>query len=213
MNSAGKNHALRLLLTGVVFISGAACRSPENADALPGLVVVNATKTGTVKRVLVSENMDVAEKTVLLEIAVPLNNITPTANANRQTADNPALNQSKSIADAEQELQRAAVEMQRIEPLVASGGAPQAHLDAARAQYQQAQERLDELRRSISNPQIMQTNPAMQPGDSNFGQSAPSSENIIAVRAPVRGNVRVISVRVGQQVKAGEPVAAILSTR
>lgn len=210
MISARKNRRLFLLLTGIVFVSGAACSSSENADAPAGLVVVNATKTGTVKRVLVSENMDVTEKTALLEIAVPSNSASPIANANRQTADNPALNQSKAIADAERQLQQAAVESQRVEPLVASNSAPQSQLDAARAQYQQAQERLDQLRRS---PQIMQTNPATQPNNGNFGQSAPPSENIIAVRAPVAGNVRVINARAGQPVKAGEPIVTISTTQ
>ena len=212
MLSAQENRALSLLLTGILFISGAACHSSsEDADTPAGLVVVNATKTGTVKRVLVREDTEVTENTALIEIAVPSNIIGSTVNLNRQTAENPMPNQSKTTADAEQQLQRAAVELQRIEPLVASGGAPQAQLDAARAEYQKAQERLDQLRRNAQNPQ---PNPALLPSNSNFGQNAPPLENtVVVVRAPVAGNVRVISARIGQTVKAGEPIATISTAR
>lgn len=208
MLSAQKIRAFNLLLTGVMLISGAACRSSgEDANTPAGLVVVNAAKTGIVKRILVREDMEIAENAVLIELAVPSNDNIPAANINRPTADSPMQNQNKLIADAERELQRDSVELQRIEPLVASNSAPQAQLDAARAQYQQAQERLDQLRRAP--PQNPQTNPGLQQNNGNFGQNTPSLENIFAVRAPVAGNVRVISARVGQSVKAGEPVATI----
>jgi multidrug resistance efflux pump len=210
MISARNQCALSLLFTGIVIISGAACNSSGENATPAGLVVVNASRTGTVKRVLVKENMDVTVDTVLIEIAIPSNINGPTANTNRPPVGSPLQNQGKAIADAEQQLQSAAVEVQRIEPLVASGGAPQSHLDAARAQYQQAQERVDGLRRDAQNPQ---PNPALQQSNNNRGQHAPPSENIVAVRAPVGGNVRVISVRIGQPVKAGETIATISTTR
>ncbi len=209
MLSAKKNRALSFVLTGVLIVSGAACGSSgENADTPPGLVVVNASRTGTVKRVLVSEDTEVAENAVLIEIAVPTNNTNPPTNSNRPPVDNQMQNQGRAIADAEQQLQSAAVELQRIEPLVASDSAPQAQLDAARAVYQQAQERRDELRRSAQNPQI---NPVLPQSSINSEQNAP--ENIIAVRAPVAGNVRVLSTRIGQPVRAGEPIATISTAR
>jgi multidrug resistance efflux pump len=209
MRAAQKRLVPILLLTGIAILAGASCRSAsENAPA--ELVVVSATKAGTVKRVLVNENADVTENTVLIEIAILSNNTISNANANRQQPETPARNTRMEIASAEEDLQRASVELQRLEPLVASGSAPQSHLDAARAQYQQAQERLDRLRR---NAQIAPSNPALPPASQTAGQNPAASENNFAVRAPVAGNVRVISVRAGQTVKAGQPIVTISTAR
>ena len=196
-----------LLPIVIAMIVAGACRS-ETSDTPTGLIVINAPVAGKVQRILVSEGMSVQENTTLIEIRVLSNPPVSSGNGNQQIPQS-APNPQVEAKIAEEDLQRASVELQRIEPLVSTGGAPQAHLDAARAQYQQAQERLDQFRR---NEQIIRTNPAMQPNNSNFGQSAPPSENIIAVRAPVAGNLRVISARVGQIVKAGDPVATISTT-
>lgn len=204
-----KNRALNLFLAGILIFSGASCgSSSENAHAPDGLVVVNATKAGTIKRILINEETDVKENTVLLEIAVPSVNTIPSANANRPQPQNETQNPGKALSTAEDDLQRASVELQRIEPLVTSGNAPQSHLDAARAQYQQAQERVDQLRRTAQNPP---PNIVMQQSNNVPAQSSQQAENIVAVRAPVAGNVRVISVRVGQQVKAQQPIMTILT--
>jgi biotin carboxyl carrier protein len=205
-----RNRTLSLLLVGIAVFSGASCStSSENAVAPDGLVVVNATKAGTVKRILVNEETDVKADTVLIEIAVPSVSTIPSANANRPQIQNETQNSGKAMSIAEDDLQRASVELQRIEPLVASNNAPQAHLDAARAQYQQAQERVDQLRRSAQNPL---PSIALQQSNNIPAQSSQPAENIVAVRAPVAGNVRVISVRVGQQIKAQQPIATISTT-
>ena len=205
---------LKLLsLAGIVvsLLGSAACRSAgENGNPPADLIVVNATRTGTVKRILVGEDTEVTENTVLLEIAVPSG--ASSANSdNRPPAQSQIPNQGRALADAEQELQRAAVELQRIEPLVMSNSAPQAQLDAARAQYQKAQERLDRVRSAAQAPPAAI---APQSGNELPAQISPaSSENIVAIRAPAAGNVRVISMQAGQVVKAGEPVATILQKR
>ncbi|HEX8368267.1 MAG TPA: hypothetical protein VF604_06970 [Pyrinomonadaceae bacterium] len=194
------------LIFAAVFAAGA-CRS-QTGGTPEGLVIINAPVTGKVRRVLVSEGANVQEKTSLIEITVVSNVTRPAGDENRQVP--PARNTQGEIRVAEEDLQQASVELQRIEPLVASGNAPQAHLDAARAQYQQAQERLDQLRRQAQslppNLTTRQENASQQTSDA-------AKENIVAVPAPVAGNVRVISVRIGQSVKAGEPVATISTTR
>lgn len=207
MLSARRNRFFSFFLIGTA-IGSAACRSSEEASAHAGLVVVNATKTGVVRRVLVREESEVTENTVLLEIAVPLNNPI-LINANRPPIENPARNQNKAIAEAERQLEQAAVETQRVELLVAANSAPQSQLDAARAQYQQAQERLDQLRRAPLPP----INPNSPQSNNIPAANAPPTETLVAVRAPVAGNVRVISARIGQTVEAGEPVATISTAR
>jgi multidrug efflux pump subunit AcrA (membrane-fusion protein) len=195
--------ALCLLLFLTSIVSFSACRSETNGTT-EGLIVVNAPITGQVRRVLVSEETNVPEKATLIEIAVVSNIPDSSANENRTSMPRTPDVQAQSRI-AEEELQRASIELQRIEPLVAANNAPQSHLDAARAQYQQAQEKLDRLRRQPFT--IPPTLNAPQ-GNVSTGSGAPK-ETIVAVPAPIAGNVRVINVRSGQFVKAGQAVATI----
>ena len=185
------------------FLVAGACRSNRN-ETPAGLIVVNAPVTGKVRRVLVAEGTEVREKASLIEISVAADVPAPSENANRQTVATPDI--QAEIKAAEEQLERASVEQQRIEPLVTANSAPQSHLDAARAEYQRAQERLDQLRRRE------QTAPPSMPGggqeNSVVFDSAPR-ETVVQVAAPASGSVRVISVRPGQSVKAGDPVATI----
>jgi multidrug efflux pump subunit AcrA (membrane-fusion protein) len=200
-NSGEFYRILFLMLVAAAIAAAGACSSGINKTA-ENLVVVNAPATGKVRRVLVSEGTKVEANTPLFEISVISDVSRRTGNENLQTPAAP--NRQAQIRSAEEDLQRASVELARIEPLVASGNAPQAHLDAARAQYQQAQEKLDQLRRQT------QTAPPDFKDRQNDGFSnAAPKENIIVVSAPVEGNLRVISVRAGQTVKSGEPVATI----
>ena len=190
-------------MLAAAIIGVGACRT-ETSEAPEGLVVVNAPVAGKVLRVLVSEGTNVPEKAALIEIAVVSNVAGSAANENRRLPQNTP-NAQTEIKSAEEDLQRASIELQRIEPLVTSGSAPQAHLDAARAQYQQAQERIDRLSRQPQNaPQSITAQK-----ENAAEASSSSKENIVAVPAPASGNVRVISVRSGQFVKAGETIATI----
>ena len=114
----------------------------------------------------------------------------------------------KDISEAEAEVNRAAVEAQRIEPLVQSGAAPQSQLDAARAQYQQAQERLDRLRQTARSAQ---NNVVISEGRAAPGPAA--AEEVVEVRVPVSGTVRVLRARAGQQVITGQPIATLSPDR
>jgi biotin carboxyl carrier protein len=180
----------------------ASCHA-DHENASNALVVVNAPQSGTVRRVLTSENVDVPKDAVLIEISVPDNPTNPVNNIRPPEAATP--DPEKAIAAAQRDLERAAVEVQRVESLVASNSAPPSQLDAARVQYQRAQERLDQLRRGPPIPSAK----TVSPENENPTQSSQTTENIISVRAPVTGNVRVISVRTGQRVRAGQPVATL----
>jgi multidrug efflux pump subunit AcrA (membrane-fusion protein) len=186
----------------------AACGPAKNENAANNLIVVKATTAGTVERVLVNEGTEVNAGATILEIAVPLNPSTTNQNQPGEQARSAISRTQRDVADAEAAANRAAVEVQRVEPLVATGAAPQAQLDAARAQYQQAQERLQRVRESA---QQAQARAVVEQGSEAASAVAPA-KTIVAVNTPAAGNLRVISVRAGQHVAAGQPIATI-STR
>lgn len=189
-------------------VAGAACRSSQKSDAPGELIVIKAPAAGEVRRVLVSEGAEVVEGAALIEIAIKLEG------ADRQQGQVGEKSRSlasvgaaqKEVAEAEAEVNRSAVEAQRVEPLVTSGAAPQAQLDAARAQHQQAQEKLQRARERIASAERnFVSNPA------GAVSAAQQAESIIAVRVPASGTMRVISARAGQQVVAGQPIATLKS--
>jgi multidrug efflux pump subunit AcrA (membrane-fusion protein) len=186
----------------------AACNSAKNENGASNLIVVKATTAGTVERVLVNEGTDVNAGATILEIAVPTGPSTTNQNQARTRAQSAVGQTQRDVAAAETEVNRAAVEVQRVEPLVATGAAPSAQLDAARAQYQQAQERLQRVRESAQQAQAR----AITEQGSEASPAIAPAETVVAVSAPAAGNLRVVSVRAGQHVTAGQPIATI-STR
>lgn len=186
----------------------AACSSAKNETAANHLIVVKATATGTVERVLVNEGTAVNAGATILEIAVPAGTAIANQNQARESAQSVLSRAERDARAAEAEVNRAAVEVQRVEPLVATGAAPQAQLDAARAQYQHAQERFEHLRDSA---QQALSRAVTQEGSQAAPAIAPAP-TIVAVSTPAAGNLRVVSVRAGQPVIAGQPIATI-STR
>ncbi len=205
--------SLGLFSLSVFVVAATACRSSESGERPRGLVVVNATATGIVRRVLASEGAAVNENAVILEIAAHTEAPVakqPQADDSQARAQAANMAAQKEIQADEAEVQRAAVEVQRITPLVASGSASQAELDAARAQYQQAQEK---LQRAKDAAQSAQRNLIAQQGRAGSQPSPMPSEQIISVRAPSSGVVRVISVRAGQRVTEGQPIATIASNK
>jgi multidrug efflux pump subunit AcrA (membrane-fusion protein) len=205
--------SLGLLSLCLFVVTATACRSSNSSEKPRGLVVVNATATGIVRRVLASEGAAVNENAVILEIAeqpdLPAAQQPQTDDSQARAQAANAVAQREIQAD-EAEVQRAAVEVQRIQSLVASGAAAQAQLDAARAQYQQAQEKLQLAK---DKAQSAQRNLIAQQGRA-VSQSPPKpSEQIISVRVPSSGIVRVISVRAGQRVTEGQPIATIASDK
>ncbi|HKP87038.1 MAG TPA: hypothetical protein VJZ26_13125 [Blastocatellia bacterium] len=208
---ARRSLALLALLMSVA--SAEACRSSDDDGKPRGLVVVNATATGVVRRVLVSEGAPVGENAVIVEIATrPETPAAPEAGADDSQARARAASATaqKDIQAVEAEVQRAAVEVQRVQQLVASGSASQAELDAARAQYQHAQEK---LQRAKDAAQSAQRSLILQQGRAQPQPPAKPSEQITAVRVPSSGVVRVISVRAGDRVTAGQPIATVAADK
>ncbi|MGI8655144.1 MAG: hypothetical protein ACR2LC_07995 [Pyrinomonadaceae bacterium] len=197
----------------------AACRSSNTNSpdaASQDLVIVNAPAAGEVRRVLVSEGATISDGAVIAEIAARQE--TPNANAQAQNNDPQA--QARSAAQAMQTqitaaraaAERASIEAERMSALVASGAAPQPQLDAARAEYQRAQEQLQRAQSGTLNntvaPLISQANNANNASGAQSSTTA-TREQIIAARATVAGTISVIAVRAGQQVTAGQPLATI----
>lgn len=202
------------LLSLCLFVAAvAACRSSGSGEKPRGLVVVNATATGVVRRVLASEGAAVNENAVILEIAAEPEMRAPQqpqADDSQARAQATSAIAQREIQANEAEVERAAVEVQRIQSLVASGAVSQAQLDAARAQYQQAQEK---LQRAKEAAQSAQRNLIAQQGRAQTQPPPHPAEQIIAVHVPSSGVVRVISVRAGERVTAGQPIATITSDR
>ncbi|HYP30080.1 MAG TPA: hypothetical protein VE262_25470 [Blastocatellia bacterium] len=210
LNGAGRA-PIFFILSLLALLSAASCRSDDRSAAPSNLVVVNAPATGEVRRVLVSEGSPVSEGAILVEIAVASKaQAGPPEGGDDQARARAALDAARrGISEAEAEVNRAAVEAQRIEPLVQSGAAPQSQLDAARAQYQQAQERLDRLRqtaRSAQNNVVISEGRRVTPGPA-------TAEEIVEVRVPISGTVRVLRARAGQQIITGQPIATLSSGR
>ena len=205
--------SLALLLLSAFIVSATACRSSESDETPRGLVVVNATATGLVRRVLASEGAAISENAPIIEIAVqseqPASPQAQSGNPQSQAQAASAVAQ-REIQAAEADVERAAVEVQRVEPLVAAGSASPAQLDAARSQYQQAQEK---LQRARDRAQSVTRNLVVQQGRAQSQTAARPSEQIVAVRVSVSGVVRVISVREGQRVTAGQPIATVATDK
>ncbi|MBA3440104.1 MAG: biotin/lipoyl-binding protein, partial [Pyrinomonadaceae bacterium] len=74
-------------------------------------------------------------------------------------------------------------------------------------EYQRAQERLQQVR---AGTQTASAALDAQRGNSGAAQSAATlPETIVPVRATAPGTLRVVSVRAGQQVRAGQPLATV----
>jgi len=210
LNSAGRA-LIFFILPLLALLSGASCRSSDKGAPPSGLVVVNAPASGEVRRVLVNEGSPVNEGAVLVEIAVQSSAPAGQQDRGDEGAGARAALEAarREMSEAEAEVNRAAVEAQRIEPLVQSGAAPQSQLDAARAQYQQAQERLDRLRNAAQSAQnliVSAEGRRRTPGPA-------TAEEIVEVRVPVSGTVRVLRAREGQRIIAGQPLATLSPAR
>ncbi len=201
-----KHRLLILLFVCGGMIATESCRQSSETGNAANLFVVNAPATGKIRRVLVSEGSEVAENAGIVEIVVASNAPVSIGESSLERARRETQNTQAETKAAEAELERASIEVQRVEPLVASNSAPSAQLDAARAQYQTAQDKLDSARR---RGQTSQTDLAVRQGGNLASATQSANENIVVARASVAGNLRVISASVGQTIKAGQPIATI----
>ena len=190
-----------------LLVTTSACQKADEGRDADNLVVINAPVAGQVRRVLIREGTQVGEGTAIIEIAVHSSSVdSQNSTVDQQRQSRVAVESSaKEIVEAEAEVQRALVDVQRAEQSLASGFGSQAEVDAARARFLLAQQRLDGLREKA---QAARDNLTYQRGKASPAPATPSEE-IVAVRVPASGTVRAISSRVGQQVAEGQPLATL----
>lgn len=186
-----------------------ACQSAGEINSSRGIIVVNAPAAGEVRRILVSEGTAVNEGAAILEIAVKTEAqtapLSPTDDSKTRAVKNIEKAQS-DLEAARAEVIRTEVDVQRLTPLVATGDAPQAQLDGARADYDKAQQRLRKAQTASADAQAGLV-AARQP--SRNSSPAPPTEKIVSVLASSAGTVSAISVQVGARVTAGQPLATL----
>ncbi|HWS99426.1 MAG TPA: hypothetical protein VN256_04065 [Pyrinomonadaceae bacterium] len=211
-----RRRVLRVAACAALLAVASACGSGGGGaddSAARGVIVVNAPAAGEVRRVIAREGMIVNEGAPIVEIAVLTEGPRPTPTPG-ESAESRAAGTYRA-ADAEIEAARAEVvrhdaEVRRLTPLVASGEAPQAQLDAERALYERAQQRLqqaqDAKQRAEGDLRV-----ARQPGRNQTGTAAPPPprEQLVTAVASSAGTVSVVSVRVGERVKAGQALATL----
>jgi len=194
-----------------------ACGSSGSKDSTSasGIIIVNAPAAGEVRRVLVREGMSVNEGTPMIEIAVRTE---AQAGASRPPqAEDPVARAGRNVGTAQAKIEaaraeavRAEVEVQRLTPLVATGAAPQAQLDGARAEYERAQRRLQEAQDAAEDARSGLVAARRQPsGNSPNATTVAPPEQIVTAQATSTGTVSVVSARVGDRVTAGQPLATL----
>ncbi len=202
-----------LVLAAVVLVTASACQSRQGANdaGRGGVIIVNAPTAGEVRRILVREGTSVNEGTPIVEIAVR----TEAPNAPQSPTENPQARAGRNVQTAQVETEAARaevvrheVEVQRLTPLVASGGAPQAQLDGARAEYERAQQRLQRAQSSVQAAQSGFVLSRQQSQNSSQTTTTPL-ERIVTANASSAGTVSVINAQVGAQVTAGQPLATL----
>ena len=104
------------------------------------------------------------------------------------------------MASSEAEANRAAADLQRIEPLVRNGLASKAEMEKARTQSLDAQERLRIAREKAHSLEVNRKQ-----------EAAIVPEQIVTVRVPSAGTVRAFNVEAGQKVVTGQPLATMAS--
>jgi multidrug resistance efflux pump len=160
---------------------------------------------------MVREGMSLDEGAPVVEIAVqtdalnapPIKTEDPQARAGRNLQGAQA-----AIEASRAEVVRTEVEVQRLAPLVASGEVPQGQLDGARANYERAQQRLQQAQSSAQNAQAGLVAARQQPRGSSPAATAPV-EQLVTARATSAGIVSAINARVGERVTAGQPLATL----
>jgi multidrug efflux pump subunit AcrA (membrane-fusion protein) len=202
-------------LLGVLLVvsAGTSCRRSGSASNGPGagIIVLNAPASGQVKRILVPEGVRVNAGAPVIEIAVR-NEASAGEQKPGETRENQAVRNYKA-ADAEIEAARAdavrhGAEVDRLTPLVASGEVSSAQLDGERALYEKAQRRLQQAQEAKKSAETgLMT--ARQPDQNQSPGTTTPREALVSAVATSAGTVAVIAVRVGDQVKAGQPLATL----
>ena len=198
--------ALALVLT----LAGCSSSGGGGEDS-SGIVVVSAPAAGEVRRVLVSEGLRVGEGAGVVEIALPAAAPAPAPQGEtpQQRAARTYQSANAEIDAARAEVVRHEAEVQRLTPLVAAGQASQGELDGERALYERAQQRLQRAQTAARDAQTGLV-VAQQPAANRQTTSQPAPrEQLVTATTTSAGVVTVISVRPGERVTQGQPVATL----
>jgi multidrug resistance efflux pump len=167
-----------------------------------------------VRRVLVNEGAQISEGAAMFEIMVERQEPAAATPSPGESADARAARNIKTteaaIEAARAEAVRHDAEVQRLTPLVASGQVPQPQLDAERSLYEQAQRRLQQAQDASKQAQS-ELLTARQPGAqaNTTAQTSIPRVDVVVARATSAGTVAVISVRAGERVTSGQPLATL----
>lgn len=183
------------------------------------MVVVSAPAAGVVRRVLANEGAAVGEGDALVEIVVRSE---PQQGGPAQPTPDPVSRAAQAIQSSEAEIEaaraevvRAEVEVQRLSPMVAAGQAPQGQLDAARADYERAQQRLQRAQSAAQRAQgglVVARQQGLNPQQRPAAAATPA-EQVAVARATSAGTLSVVSVKPGDRVTAGQPLATLRAGR
>jgi multidrug efflux pump subunit AcrA (membrane-fusion protein) len=186
-----------------------ACSRSGNSSG--GIIVVNSPAAGEISRVLAREGMEVSEGQPIAEIAVysTAQSASPTAADGIQARAGVSVQAAQAEVEAARtEVVRHEVEVQRLTSLVSSGQAPQGNLDAERALYERAQQRLQRAKTAVQQAQSGLVAARQQSLNSSIATASPA-EQIVAARASAAGTVSALNMWVGERVVAGQPLATI----
>jgi len=186
------------------------CQSARPGDNQTGIVVVNSPAAGRVTRIVAAEGVHVEQGTPVVEISVQSEanaSASPVRDGSEAKAVSSYQSADAAIEAARAEVVRHEAEVTRLTPLVDSGAASQGELDGERALYEQAQRRLTQAQEAKRNAESALL-AARQPNQSQVNVPTPR-EHIVSAVSSSPGKVAVISVRVGDLVKVGDPLATI----
>jgi multidrug resistance efflux pump len=218
MTWAGAARRVVRTLPAFALLVASACgsRPAGETDGAAGIVVVNAPAAGVVRRVLAGEGAHVASGAPVVEIAVAVEGA---GAARAQATEDPQARAARGVTASQTEVEaaraevvRTEVEVQRLTPLVASGAATQGELDGARAQYDRAQQRFRRAQEAAQGAQsglIAARQPTFNSPGAAATAAATPAERLVAAQASSAGVVSVMSVRVGDRVTAGQPLATL----
>ena len=205
-----RKHIIKLFpvfLIGVVVFS-AACQSEKKSDTPENLVVVKSPADGIISKVLVSEGAKVGKDAGIVEIETNSETrIAPVDEKNDKSGGGNLQAIEMEIRNAENEVERTSVEVERVESLIASNSVPQAQLDAARADFQRAQEFLRNVREKKKNQETALLIERSR-GETVVSENK-TGKKIVVVRVSEAGILKVLNARVGQKVKTGQPLATV----
>jgi multidrug efflux pump subunit AcrA (membrane-fusion protein) len=209
----GRLSFIWVLLPGVALVlTGCTATKGGKVESAGSVVVINAPAAGWVRRVLVNEGVSVSKGMPVIEV-VANDEAQPGPDDSAEVpGKHAARSYSASVETVEQarnDVMRAQFEVQRLAPLVAANQAPQSQLDAATMKLNQAQSRLQSAQNAQQSAQTALS--AAQNGRSQFAEAPVVSkrEKLLTADSTAEGTVAAISVKPGDTVKEGQPIATI----